>query len=338
MIVEKLTELFVATFQDSPQSITALEAHASQRKLYRIKAARHTVIGVLYSNHQENTTFIALSKFFRQKRLPVPEIYAENLKSGAYLMEDLGETTLFDVLKASRKPDEAFPKTVERLYCDALDYLTQFQVSAAKGLDYGMCFSKPFDTESMVWDMHYFRDSFIKLLGIAYREDALEKDFQKLATFLGRADASNFMYRDFQSRNIMVNAGKLYFIDYQSGRKGAQQYDVASLLYQARAEVPPQARLRLLQGYMHNLKKVCNVQSAEFLRYYPGFVLLRMLQVFGTYGSLGLTKGKSAFAQSIPLALKNLEHFLQTEDVSLELPELYSVLHTLLNDKALRGQ
>ncbi|MFM1848483.1 MAG: hypothetical protein RL417_1957, partial [Pseudomonadota bacterium] len=242
----------------------------------------------------------------------------------------LGDSTLYDVLSATRTEDDIFPAAIERLYGEAVALLTRFQIVAGSSLNYEFCHPRrSYDRESMLWDMHFFRESFVRRTGISFDEGRLEGDFERLADFLESAPTGFFMYRDFQSRNIMVRDGALHFIDYQGGRKGPLQYDVASLLYQAKAKIPAEARRRILESYLTAASRYAPIDRARFLEHFYGFVLVRLLQVLGTYGEQGLNLKKQYFIESIPPALKNLRALSADTPLLSQLPEFERIVEAL---------
>ena len=217
-------------------------------------ANRFSAIGILYDVREENVAFLEFSRHFRRHGLPVPEIYAEDLSHGAYLEEDLGDTTLFEFLsKQSCRARTLLPEAVEA-YRKVVAVLPRFQIEAGRDLNYKVCYPRAsFDRQSIAWDLNYFKYYFLRLAGIPFNEQALEDDFGRLTKFLLSADRDYFLYRDFQSRNVMLRDGHPFFLDYQGGRKGALQYDIASLLYDAKADLPPELRQQLLDHYLDRL-------------------------------------------------------------------------------------
>src|SRR5690242_13339924 len=222
----------------------------SGRKIVRLSGGGHTVIGVSYQVREENAAFLEFSRHFRRHGLPVPEIFADDLHHGAYLEEDLGNTTLFEFLSRNRSGDEIDPAAVEA-YRQVIAVLPRFQVEASRDLNYKVCYPRgSFDRQSIAWDLNYFKYYFLRLAGIPFSEQALEQDFGRLTRLLLSAPRDYFLYRDFQSRNVMLRDGQPYFLDYQGGRKGALQYDLASLLYDAKADLPPELRQQLYFDYL----------------------------------------------------------------------------------------
>jgi len=231
MSLDVLKKLFEQYFQAPPEHVQPLQGElgGSGRKIIRFSNEKHRAIGILYGVREENAAFLAFSKHFRSHGLPVPEIYAEDLTHGVYLEEDLGDTTLFEFLSNNRTGENIAPQVVEA-YRKVVAVLPRFQVEASRDLNYEVCYPNPsFDRQSIAWDLNYFKYYFLRLAGIPFNEHALEEDFTRLTEFLLSAPRDYFLYRDFQSRNIMLRNGDPFFVDYQGGRKGALQYDIASL-------------------------------------------------------------------------------------------------------------
>ena len=321
-----LSNLFKKTYSHAPASVEALKGDGSSRKIFRLRGKKLSVIGVWGPDRKENEAFLSFSKHFRKSGLFVPEIYAENIGSGIYLEEDLGTLTLFDYLSQKRSKQRIAPE-VAAVYLEVAQTLPRFQVEAGKKLDYSVCYPRSrFDKKSMLWDMNHFKYYFLTLAHIPFDEQALEEDFERLSDFLSEADSDYFLYRDFQSRNIMVFNGKPAFIDYQGGRRGALQYDISSLAFDAKANLTVAFREELLETYLKSLGKTASFNRAAFLKYYPGFILIRILQALGAYGLRGFYERKSHFLQSIPFALKNLSWLLETQDLGVSLPAFIPLL------------
>jgi aminoglycoside/choline kinase family phosphotransferase len=309
----------------------------SARQIIRLSNDRHAAIGILYDVYQENRAFIEFSRHFRKHGLPVPEIYTEALDLNVYLEEDLGDTTLFEFLSKDRDGGNVAPQVVEA-YRAVVAVLPRFQVEAGRSLNYGVCYPRDsFDYQSITWDLNYFKYYFLRLVGIPFDEQALEDDFGRLTTFLLGADRDCFLYRDFQSRNVMLRDGQPFFLDYQGGRKGALQYDIASLLYDAKADLPPELRQQLLDYYLERLSGFIPVDRNRFMRHYYGYVYVRIMQAMGAYGFRGIYEGKSHFLQSVPYALKNLRWLLHNVELPVDLPALMDAFKNMLaSEKLLR--
>src|SRR6267154_4959212 len=240
MSLDVLKKLFEQHFHAPPDRVVQLQGElgGSGRKIIRLANAKASAIGILYGVREENAAFLEFSRHFRGHGLPVPEIYGEDLSHSAYLEEDLGDTTLFEFLSKNRSGETIAPEVVEA-YRKVAAVLPRFQVEAGRDLDYTVCYPiASFDRQSVAWDLNYFKYYFLRLASISFNEQSLENDFSRLTEFLLSADRDYFLYRDFQSRNILLRDGQPFFVDYQGGRKGALHYDIASLLFDAKADLP----------------------------------------------------------------------------------------------------
>src|SRR5271168_5195020 len=339
MSIDILKSLFEQHFHAPVERVQPLQGElgGSGRKIIRLTAGPRTAIGILYDIREENAAFLSFSKHFRKHNLPIPEIYAEDLEAGAYLEEDLGDTTLFEFLSKNREGGAIAPQVVDA-YKKVAAVLPRFQVEAGRDLDYSVCYPiSSFDRQSIAWDLNYFKYYFLRLAGISFNEHSLEEDFNRLTDFLLSAPRDYFLYRDFQSRNIMLRDGQPYFVDYQGGRKGALQYDIASLLYDAKADLPPDLRQQLLDHYLDRLAEVLALNREAFLHYYYAYVYARILQALGAYGFRGFYERRTHFLQSVPYALKNIRWLLHHVKLPIELPTLMNCFHSMLASEKLLG-
>jgi aminoglycoside/choline kinase family phosphotransferase len=337
--MDVLQKLFEQRFRTPAGRIQALQGElgGSGRKIIRLANDRTSAIGILYNVREENVAFLEFSKHFRGHGLPVPEIYAEDLAAGAYLEEDFGDTSLFEFLSNNRNGENIAPAAVEA-YRKVVAMLPRFQIEAGRDLDYSVCYPrKSFDRQSIAWDLNYFKYYFLRLAGIPFNEQALEDDFDSLTNFLLSANCDYFLYRDFQSRNIMLQNGQPFFLDYQGGRKGALQYDIASLLYDAKADLPPALRQHLLDLYIENVGRFIELDRQAFLHHYYSYVYVRILQALGAYGFRGFYERKAHFLQSVPYALKNLRWLLHNATLPIALPTLMEAFNSMLASEKLQG-
>lgn len=274
-----------------------------------------SIIRVQGTNRDENRAFIYMSRHFHALGLPVPELYWVSDDEMSYTQEDLGDTLLFDNLD---------PVLVER----AIRALAHIQVEGAKDFDWSVCFPVPaMDERAIRWDLNYFKYCFLKGTKIDFSEPKLEDEFDRLVAVILTQPADTFLYRDCQSRNVMIRDGQPYFIDFQGGRRGPTQYDVASFLWQAKAKFTPAFREQMIEAYLDELKRLQpNLAEQAWRAALPHFVLLRTLQVLGAYGYRGYFERKQHFLESIPLALQNLRDILEP------LQNEYSYLYALSND------
>jgi aminoglycoside/choline kinase family phosphotransferase len=334
-----LTKLFEQHFHMPVAQVLPLQGElgGSGRKIIRLSARNARAVGILYNVREENVAFLEFTRHFRKHGLPVPEIYAEDLDHGAYLEEDLGDTSLFEFLSKNRNGANIAPQVVEA-YRRAIAILPRFQIAAGRDLNYTVCYPREsFDRQSIAWDLNYFKYYFLRLAGIPFSEQALEDDFNRLTEFLLTADRDYFLYRDFQSRNIMLRDGQPFFLDYQGGRKGALQYDVASVLFDAKADLPPDIRHQLLDHYLDALAGFIDLKRDAFLHHYYAYVYIRIMQALGAYGFRGFYERKTHFLQSVPYALKNLRWLLHNITLPIALPTLLEAFHSMLASEKLLG-
>ncbi len=325
---EKLIHLFEEWSGSQVEELTKLAGSGSNRQYYRISGDNKTAIGVIGEDDQENETFLEFTSHFKKYDLNVPEVFASNLEAKIYIQEDLGDVSLFDLVQ--KNGGSELTSEIQLLYKQSIHELIKFQVEAGKDLDFSYCFPRiDFDDQSKQWDLNYFKYYSLKFQNVLFHEERLEQDFRMIIQYLSKAEANYFMYRDFQTRNILVHNNKPYFIDYQGGRRGPLQYDLASLLFQAKADLPYSFRQQMLEYYMDQLSEYIEVDRKEFTELYYGFVLLRTLQVLGAYGFRGYYEKKPHFMESLSYAIKNVDWLLANVEFDLEIPELTKSLHLL---------
>ena len=309
-ITEELKELYKSYVGEFPETIESLPASGSHRKYFRLKGGK-TLIGVYGESKEENQAFIYLAKHFSALRLPVPEVYDSTVNGYYYLQEDLGDKSLFDYI-SGKESAHISDVQLTTLLQDTMRHLADIQFRGAQGLDFQCCYPSAYmDRNSILWDLNYFKYCFLKTVPVEFDEQRLEDDFQSMADYLLKIPSETFMYRDFQSRNVMVRDGKPWFIDFQGGRRGPIHYDVASFLWQAKAQYSDELRETLLREYLASVAKYIPVQENVFREQLRHFVLFRTLQVLGVYGLRGNFEHKSHFLLSIPFAIKNLRQLLQ---------------------------
>lgn len=324
---KQLIELFEKWAGKKSVSLTPLPQSGSNRKYFRIISAGKSALGVYNPDKRENNAFIYLSKHFLKHGLNVPRIYSQELSENIFLIEDLGDRTLFSKLIDSHGGYSAENLSLLK---KALSELPKFQIIGSKNLDYSKCYPRPaFDIQSIMWDLNYFKYYFLKLSGSNFDEQKLEDDFQTFTKYLITADKNYFMYRDFNTRNIMLKEGQLYFIDFQGGRKGPLQYDVTSFLYSSKLNFDEELRKELLKHYLESASDYKKIDKKEFLKFYYDFALIRILQMLGAYGYRGYFEGKSHFLTSIPFAINNLKSILDSKKIKLRLPELMKCLNEI---------
>ena len=324
----KLSNLFLQTFLSTPKSIEEISAHGSNRKYFRIIADKINCIGVYNEDYKENEAFVSYAVQMKQNGINVPEIYAIDLKNNIYLQEDLGDETLFSFLQKN-DIETALP-----IYEQILSHLVSIQTM--KNFDYSKAYPrKDFDVQSIAWDLNYFKYYFLKLADIPFNEQLLENDFKNLSNYLISVPNEYFLFRDFQSRNIMLHKNKVYFIDFQGGRKGALQYDVASLLFDGKVKLSSQQREHLLNHYINEVSKKIDINKETFVQQFYAFCYIRIMQAMGAYGFRGYFQRKDSFLKSIPNALKNIAYLQQNTTLPISLPELNKVFQQMINSQKL---
>jgi aminoglycoside/choline kinase family phosphotransferase len=330
-ITDEISNLYVSYFNKKPLNISRLPQSGSDRQYFRIEGDSQSVIATVNSNQKENETFCYFSKHFKALNFPVPEIFAINNDKTIYLQSDFGDVSLLNVIEEKGKTEEVYD-----LLKQSLKNLAKLQIQGDKGLDYDQCItSKEFGKQAILSDLLYFKYYFLDTLKIPYDKEKLIEDFDALSNYLSRVDYKFFMYRDFQSRNVMVQNDNVFFIDYQGGMKGALQYDVASFLWQAKAELSDEWKDGLLDYYMDCVDELLptSIDRNRFVSQYNGYVLIRLLQVLGAYGFRGIFERKAHFLDSIPLALQNLHNFLNHKMVGISVPEFERLLTIIVSDE-----
>jgi len=326
MIIEELKKLYLSYVGCEPQAIEEMPASGSNRRYFRL-LGNPTLIGVSGESLEENRAFLYMAEHFKQKGLPVPTIYARSENNMFYLQEDLGDTLLFNAIEKGRQTS-IFSEEEKELLRKTMRLLPAIQFAGADSMDFSYCHPQAeFNSRSILWDLNYFKYCFLKATGLEFQEDRLEDDFQKMSDVLLRSSSATFLYRDFQSRNVMVKDGEPWLIDFQGGRKGPIYYDVASFLWQAKANYPDELRQELLNEYIQALRKYKPVDEAYFHAQLRHFVLFRTMQVLGAYGFRGYFEKKPHFIQSVPYAIENLRQLLK--EPYPEYPYLTEVLKSL---------
>ncbi|MEO6668710.1 MAG: RNase adapter RapZ [Ferruginibacter sp.] len=331
VIIEEIRQLFTAHFEMAASSIDKLPQSGSDRIYFRVQTGSQSFIATYNTNTAENKTFINFSRHFKSIGAPVPDVYAVNEKGNIYIQEDFGDCSLLNKLEA-----EGYTENLFELYKKSLYALAHLQINADAGLNYDDCItSKEFSKQAILSDLLYFKYYFLDTLKFAYDKEKLISDFEALSTYLAHVDHKYFMFRDFQSRNIMVKEDEVFFIDYQGGMKGALQYDVASLLWQAKADLSDDWKNKLLHYYIDCVNAILKkpFDRIRFESQYNGYVLIRLLQVLGAYGFRGLFERKSHFLTSIPFALQNLKWFLNNKQFGINLSEFDRLLQMIVEDE-----
>jgi len=334
-ISEEITALFAAYRKEHVLSVKKIPQSGSIRVYYRVHTDKQSFIATYGINIKENESFIRFSRQFKSKGCPVPEIYAVNEEGTLYIQEDFGDVSLLNKLEEHGYTDYVFD-----LFKQSLKSLAQLQIRGDEGMDYeNWCLtSSEFGKQAILSDLLYFKYYFLDTLQLPYDKEKLIADFEGFASDLSNVDYKYFMFRDFQSRNILIENEKVHFIDYQGGMKGALQYDVASMLWQAKAELSDEWKNSLLEYYMNCVEGELGkpIDRKRFTQQYRGYVLIRLMQVLGAYGFRGLFERKAHFLISIPLGLKNLRDFLQNHFTGRDLPEFERVLSLIVEDQVIQ--
>ena len=308
--MDRLLQLYTTRFGAAPLTSEALPASGSHRRYYRLGGPDGTVIGAIGTDPDENRAFITLSRHFHAKGLPVPQVLAVSEDGLCYLQEDLGTASLYDALASGRKSG-SYDGRQRALLLATIRQLPRLQFEGADGLDWSVCYPQPaFDAQMVDFDLNYFQYDFLKLIGAEFNEIRLQGDFERLKADLLAVPSETFLYRDFQARNVMLKGDEPCFIDYQGGRRGPLYYDLASFVWQARAQYPEALKQDMIAAYREALAPYADIPEAEFRRALRLFVLFRTLQVLGAYGYRGLFERKPYFIESLPYAMKNLASLL----------------------------
>lgn len=332
---EEIKALFASFSKAIITSIDKLPQAGSERHYYRLHTPDGSFIATDGANIKENETFIYFSRHFAENNLRTATVLAVNHDKRIYIQKDFGGTSLLDKLEQSGLCDDVYG-----LYKQSLEQLALLQVKGHQGLDYKKCLTNSsFGKEAIMADLLYFKYYFLDALRRPYDKQKLIKDFEALSNYLSHTEYKFFMFRDFQSRNILVDgSNEVHFIDYQGGMKGAPQYDVASLLWQAKANLPDDWKQGLLEDYMQAFEKGIGepIDKEVFKSQYNGYVLIRLLQVLGAYGFRGLFERKAHFLTSIPLALQNLKWFISHQSIGIALPEFKKVLEICTEEEVIK--
>lgn len=333
--IDKIKELFATYLNDEITAIDKLPQAGSERHYFRIHTANKNYIATYGANIKENDSFIYFSEHFKKKGLATAKILCINKEKDIYIQEDFGDVSLLNKLE-----EKGYVQPVYDLYKESLHQLALLQVKGHEGLDYKKCLTNTsFGKQAIMADLLYFKYYFLDALRRPYDKQKLIDDFEALSNYLSHTEYKFFMFRDFQSRNIMVTEdNNVHFIDYQGGMKGAPQYDVASLLWQAKANLPDDWKHHLLEDYINSFETIVaeTVDRDVFRSQYNGYVLIRLLQVLGAYGFRGLFERKAHFLTSIPLALQNLKWFINNQSVGIAVPEFKKILELCISDEVIQ--
>lgn len=304
IIMYQFQALFHSAFGKNLNEIVKLKADASERKIYRLSDDENSCIGIYNKNIKENEAFICFSNAFHKNGFNVPEILGVNEDKTVYIESDLGNTTVFTYVKEENSRDK-----ILSAYANCLSGLLKFQFTGLNIIDLHDCFEgKEFDKQLMLNDIDKFCRYCIQEHTVI--DPALIKNSEGMIDLVNeimKSDMNYFMYRDFQPRNIMMHNDELFFIDYQSGRKGPLQYDAASFLYSGSIEINESERVSLLSGYLDSMESLYGYQKADFFNSFYLFVMIRLIQVLGSYGYTYHKRKEENYLNKIEKALLNLE-------------------------------
>ena len=330
---QAISQLYNNLTRQEPREVLALGAHGSNRRYWRVVGDGGQYIAAWNDDVRENEAFYYYSNSLLQRGVHVPQVFAVSDDRRCYLQQDLGDTTLYTLLLDKQRSGGGFDAEMLALYKRVLDDLAAMQV-LGRDMDFSHAYPRSdFDAQSIQWDLNYFKYYFLKLRYIPFDEELLERDFHTLIDYLLDTDCGFFLYRDFQSRNVMLVDGVPYYIDFQGGRRGAAQYDVASLLYSAKSNLPGPIRQELLLHYIKSLSERYKIDKDDFLKRFYGYVLIRIMQAMGAYGFRGYYERKDYFLGSIPLAICNLRTVIESHTLPVEIPHLMQALHILVNSE-----
>jgi len=332
-IAEDILEFFKKHNSEKVTDFQKLQKSGGDRVYFRISTEEKSYIATFDENIRESETFLYFTEEFSKINAPVPEIYFISEDKKMYVQQDFGPVSLLNELEKHGENDYVFS-----LFQKSLKALAKLQIKGLKDLDLSYCLtSKKFGRKAILSDLLYFKYYFLDTLKIPYDKEKLISDFEKLSIYLTRVEHKYFMFRDFQSRNIYVQDNEVYFIDYQGGMKGALQYDVASLLWQARANLSDDWKTALLEYYMDCVEEILQkpLERQRFINQYNGYVLIRLMQVLGAYGFRGIFERKAQFLTSIPLALTNIKWFLGNKNTGIELQEYDRILNLIVKDEVI---
>lgn len=328
-MLQQLEELFKNHVGKAPEKVEELSSSGSNRRYFRLSCNDFSLVGVIGTNKDENKAFCKIDEHFLTKGINVPRVVAISDDYMTYLQEDLGNDILYKLLENGRMSGE-YSSYEKQLLIKTIEMLPKIQFAGADGLDFDNCYPQPaFNRRLVMFDLNYFKYCFLKASGLDFNEVKLQEDFEKLADELVKDEGNTFMYRDFQSRNVMRHDNEPYFIDFQGGMRGPIYYDVASFIWQARSRYPEDLKMELVDKYIKALGAYMEVDKEEFMSRLRLFVLFRSMQVLGAYGFRGYFEKKPHFLQSVPFAMENLRRLLA--EPFEEYPYLSETLKKLAN-------
>lgn len=330
--VKRLHEAFPDVILSDGSNLRILAQDGSNRIYGRVTLPDgSTLIATIGSNKDENIAFISIAEALHKANINVPVIKRVSDDGLCYLQTDLGDKSLYDVLGETRIEGGYTPETLELLKHVMRD-LARIHWVASEYVDFTKCFPvEAMSQRDIMWDLNYFKYCFLKPFGIEVDEVGLENDFVKLTDYILQCVAGQprevFMYRDFQSRNVLVQHGVPGYIDFQGGRKGFYLYDLISFIWQARVTYPYLVKGAMLNAYFEEAERCgVNIDREEAYTQLRYVQLFRRLQTLGTYGFRGKIEGKQKFISSIPKVVASI---LEMVDLQPEYPAIFEALNKI---------
>jgi aminoglycoside/choline kinase family phosphotransferase len=336
---QKLRQFILEFLKEKHMPLEDLEflpigSDGSKRFFWRIKSDTSGLSIIVMANppkdptaRRENVAYQMIGNHLRKKGVPVPEIYQYDLHHGWFIMEDLGTSSLQHLISSNKKP---IP-----LYEQVLEHLLRLQIEGVKDFDPSWCYqTQRYDHMVMRrYESDYFRDAFLfRYLGLKRKWPELEGSFNHLAEMASRAEGNFFIHRDFQSRNILVSKGRIGIIDWQGGRLGPLEYDLASLLIDPYVRIPHTVKDKIFQRFIILLREHSIELVDAFRRHYPYVAIQRNLQILGAFSHLTKTLNKTYFKHYIPIALEGLKkRLMDVKDPKLHM--LKAVVEDVQLDK-----
>ena len=337
---QEIVKISQELFGKTPLRVEKVAEAGSSRRYYRVGLAdgESDLIFTFGDDLRENKAFCELAEFFSSQTSGIPEVLAHAEDYSWYVQRSVGRRSLLEVINECRRAGGDPEEKLVDIIRDCFKGLIRMQVADPAAWEPGV-FNPPFSRRSVMWDLNYFKYDFLKVAGFDFDENALEDDFERFAGRLVEVpdSLSGFIYRDFQSRNIMIGGDGLSenvpgFIDFQGGRRGPLLYDAVSFLWQAKAGFSDGFRREMLRYYLEELGRCRAIDMQEAEALVGQIVVFRLLQVLGAYGLRGLVEKKAHFIESIPAALNNLKEQLDGGMLS-DYPEMERVCREMCSDK-----
>ncbi|MBU0545237.1 MAG: phosphotransferase [Proteobacteria bacterium] len=335
VICETAPKAFRLAFQDYKDrkiNMSRLKGDGSDRRWFRLVSGKDSLIMADHSIRKELSvteadSFIAIGLHLHKKGLPVPRIFLHDSFSGLVFLEDLGDMNFQTLILDAKSKSE-----IILWYKSVIDLLIKLSLTGGSGFDVSWTYQTPCYTEDLILEKEcrYFTDAFLKgYLNKDVDFDGYENEFKVIASQALEYQVKGFMHRDMQSRNIMVKEGGIYFIDFQGGRLGPLQYDLASLLIDPYVGLPSGVRSELVDYCAKSISSLAGIKADNFCRCFKYCSITRNLQILGAFGYLSRVKGKSFFENYIPAALRSLKESFEAPE-GKDFPKLKSLIDNLL--------